>query len=254
MLARRIVLAALAAVLPFTALAAEPTPALLPPFMTSESEIDPLYQREGCHWVAANEKELACIAITNCEGCMEFRVEVRTLGSKGRRKFVVWGGKDSSFQAKGFAAAQKYLTSKHFVAPERLPASAGTVRKEANNARTLLVQAQGQTTIARLATFDPRQVPTHSDRAARDLPVDWDKVRARPAAERIEACCGDLIDALYWLPKTRRVLAMITSRCDFEPEPDNRLCLYPDYNAENDTESGFAVYELAVPATTTSTP
>lgn len=254
MFARRLVLAALATALPVTALAADLTPALLPPFMTSESEIDPLYQREGCHWVSANEKELACVAVTNCEGCMEFRVEVRTLGSKKRRKFVLWGGKDSTFQAKGFAAAQKYLASKHFVAPERLPASAGSVRKEPGNARTLLVQALGQTVAAKLPAFDPRVVPTTSERAARDLPVDWDKVRARPAAERIEACCGDLIDALYWLPATRRVLAMVTSRCDFEPEPDNRLCLHPDYNAELDTESGFAVYDLAVPATATSKP
>ncbi|MBI5610263.1 MAG: hypothetical protein HY902_15405 [Deltaproteobacteria bacterium] len=251
MLARRLVLAALVAALPATALAADLTPALLPPFQTSESEIDPLYQRDGCHWVSANEKELACVAITNCEGCMEFRVEVRTLGSKKRRKFVLWGGNNSTYQPKGFAAAQKYLNNKHFVVPERLPASAGSVRKEPGNARTLLVQVQGQTVGARLPVFEPRLVPTLSERAARDLPVDWDKVRARPAAERIEACCGDLVDALFWLPKARRVLAMVTSRCDFEPEPDNRLCLHPDYNAELDTESGFAVYVLPVPATPT---
>ncbi len=248
---RRFALVFLGLLIGSTAPAAEPTAALLPPFQTSEGEIDPLYLREGCHWTSADEKELACIAITNCEGCMEFRVEVRTLGSKKRRKFVVFGGKDSTFQAKGFAAAQKYLSGKHFAAPERLPASAGSVRKDSDNARTLLVQALGQTVSAKLPNFDPRQVPTKSDRAARDLPVDWDKVRARPAAERIAACCGDLIDALYWLPKTRRALAMVTSRCDFEPEPDNRLCLHPDYNAELDTESGFAVYELAVPATPT---
>jgi hypothetical protein len=220
---------------------------VLPPFQTSEGEIDPLYQNEGCHWLSSDEKELACTALTICEGCMEYRLEVRKLGSKKRTKFVLLGGNRSAYQPKGFAKAQKYLDAHHFSAPKPLPATAVAVRKEPGNARTLLVQVGGQSLQAKLPTFDPKQVPATSDRQAIDLPADWPAIRATPAAQRIAACCGDKVAAVYMLPQTRRVVALVASRCEFVPDPENRLCLFPDYNAENDTESGFAVYELALP-------
>lgn len=227
-----------------------PSPARvqLPAFQSAEGEIAPLYQQEGCHWVSADEKELACTAITNCEGCMEYRIEVRKQGSKKRTNFVLLGGERSEYQPKGFASAQKYLDEHHFYAPQPLPASAVSVRKEAGEARTLLVQVEGQTLKAKLPKFSPRQVPNKSERPAADLPADWPKIRATPAAQRIATCCGDKVAAVYLLPQTRRAVALVTSRCEFAPEPANRLCLFPDYNAENDTESGFAVYDLALPA------
>jgi hypothetical protein len=227
---------------------AAPARVKLPAFQSAEGEIDPLYQTEGCHWVSADEKELACTAITVCEGCMEYRIEVRKLGSKKRAKFVLLGGERSDYQPKGFASAQKYLDDHRFYLPKPLPASAASVRQGPGPARALLLQVDGQTLQAKLPKFDPRQVPTKSERPASDLPADWPKIRATPAAQRIAACCSDKVAAVYLLPQTRRVLALVTSRCEFAPEPANRLCLFPDYNAENDTESGFAVYDLALPA------
>lgn len=226
-----------------------PAPArvVLPPFQTGDGDIAPLYQTEGCHWLSADEKELACTALTICEGCMEYRLEVRKLGTKKTKRFVLLGGDASAYQPKGFDAAQKHLDANHFFAPKPLAAEAASVPKGPSNARTLLVQVEGKTLQAKLPTFSPKLVPKTSERPASDLPADWPKIRATPAAERIAACCGDKVAAVYLLPQTRKVLALVTSRCEFAPEPQNRLCLFPDYNAENDTESGFAVYELALP-------
>ena len=207
------------------------------------------YCSDGCFWASADEQRLACLSLDVCEGCMGCELYIRDLAGKVLQTFKIY---DTEDMPQALALARKTLKDGGFAVPAKRDESIASISGD-----TLTVTHEGKVHQRALPSLAKEQLPRWVElRKGKGeyLPDNWEDAAKITDKARRAKCCGHSVDGVSWLPKARRLVVALTSRCSFSSQPEPLECFDPDYNEENDTHSGVHHEVIDVDAKPTPAP